>query len=136
MNVPATLRSTVLYIEDVSSNVELVAGILAHRPHWTMTTAGTGRRGLELATTVAPTVILLDLRLPDIQGIEVISALQANPATCAIPVAVVSAYATLDNISRLRDAGATEYFVKPFNISQILTFLDVHAAHNGREKIN
>src|SRR4051794_27655456 len=101
MNAPAPTRlSNVLYIEDNPSNVDLVAGILARRPDWTLTTAVTGRPGLELANSIAPTVILLDLHLPDIQGIDVIMALQANPATSAIPVAIVSADATHDNIIR------------------------------------
>jgi CheY-like chemotaxis protein len=136
MNVPAPARtSTVLYVEDNLSNVDLVAGILARCPDWTIRTAGTGRRGMELAISIAPTVILLDLHLPDIQGIEVITALKADPATSAIPVAIVSADATHDNISRLLGAGAEEYFVKPIDISRILAFLDAHAAHKGRQMI-
>jgi CheY-like chemotaxis protein len=134
VNAPAPARlSTVLYIEDNLSNVDLVAGILARRPDWALTSAVTGRLGLELATSIAPTVILLDLHLPDIQGIDVIMALRANPVTSAIPVAIVSADATHDNIIRLLDAGAQEYFVKPIEISQILTFLDDHVATRSGE---
>ena len=76
-----TRLSTVLYIEDNPSNVDLLAGILRRRPGWTLTHAGTGSLGLELAGTTEPTVILLDLHLPDIEGLDVIKALQANPDT-------------------------------------------------------
>src|SRR6478609_9656092 len=75
----STRLSTVLYIEDNPSNVDLLAGILCRRPGWSLTHAGTGGLGLELAGTTEPTVILLDLHLPDIKGLDVIKALQANP---------------------------------------------------------
>jgi CheY-like chemotaxis protein len=72
-------------------------------------------------------VILLDLHLPDIKGLDVIKALQANPDTASIPVAVLSADATSTQVSRLLDAGAREYFTKPIEVAEIFTFLDSHA---------
>ena len=123
----STRLSTVLYIEDNPSNVDLLAGILRRRPGWTLTHAGTGGLGLELAGTTEPTVILLDLHLPDIKGLDVIRALQANPDTASIPVAVLSADATSTQVSRLLDAGAEEYFTKPIDVTEIFAFLDSHA---------
>jgi PAS domain S-box-containing protein len=126
--VPApTSPSTVLYIEDNSSNIDLIAGILRRRLNWTMSEARTGRQGLELANTTAPTVILLDQHLPDTHGLEVIKALRSNPRTSAIPVAVLSADTTHADISRSLLAGAQEYFTKPIDVTQILAFLDAHA---------
>ena len=122
-----TTQSTVLYIEDNSSNVDLLKGILRRRKDWIMTAAGTGRHGLELATTTEPTVILLDLHLPDIDGIDVIRALQANPKTSGIPVAILSADATRAHVSRLLDAGAQKYFTKPIDVTEIYAFLDANA---------
>ncbi len=123
----STRLSTVLYIEDNPSNVDLLAGILRRRPGWALTHAGTGGLGLELAGTTDPTVILLDLHLPDISGLDVIKALQANPDTASIPVALISADATSAQVSRLLDAGADEYFTKPIDVGTIFTFLDSHA---------
>ena len=122
-----TALSSVLYIEDTSSNVDLLIGILRRRPDWTMTHAGTGVRGLELATAIEPTVILLDLHLPDIKGLEVITALRGNPLTAAIPVAILSADATRAQVSRMFDAGAQKYFTKPINVAEVYAFLDSHA---------
>ena len=124
---PPTALSSVLYIEDNSSNVDLLIGILRRRPDWAMTHAGTGARGLELATTTEPTVILLDLHLPDIKGLEVITALRGNPMTAAIPVAVLSADATRSQVSRMFDAGAQKYFTKPIDVAEVHAFLDSHA---------
>jgi CheY-like chemotaxis protein/anti-sigma regulatory factor (Ser/Thr protein kinase) len=123
----STRLSTVLYIEDNPSNVDLLAGILCRRPGWSLTHAGTGGLGLELAGTTEPTVILLDLHLPDIKGLAVIRALQANPDTARIPVAVLSADATSAQVRRLLDAGAEEYFTKPIDVAEIFAFLDSHA---------
>jgi DNA-binding response OmpR family regulator len=122
-----TSGSTVLYIEDNSSNVDLLAGILRRRPDWTMTQAGTGGLGLELAKSTEPTVILLDLHLPDIDGIDVMKVLQANPKTSGIPVAILSADATGAHVSRLLDAGAQKYFTKPIDVTEIYAFLDANA---------
>ena len=72
-------------------------------------------------------MILLDLHLPDIKGLDVIKALQANPDTAGIPVAVLSADATSAQVSRLLDAGAQEYFTKPIDVTEIFAFLDSHA---------
>jgi DNA-binding response OmpR family regulator len=107
--------------------VDLLAGILCRRPGWSLTHAGTGGLGLELAGTTEPTVILLDLHLPDIKGLAVIRALQANPDTARIPVAVLSADATSAQVRRLLDAGAEEYFTKPIDVAEIFAFLDSHA---------
>jgi CheY-like chemotaxis protein/anti-sigma regulatory factor (Ser/Thr protein kinase) len=122
-----TAGSTVLYIEDNSSNVDLLVGILRRRPDWTMTQAGTGGLGLELAGSTEPTVILLDLHLPDIDGIDVIKVLQADPKTSGIPVAILSADATGAHVTQLLDAGAQKYFTKPIDVTEIYAFLDAHA---------
>jgi len=79
--VPAVGHGTVLYIEDNHSNIDLLTAVLRLRPGWTMIHAGTGELGLELAATSAPTVILLDLHLPDIDGIDVLQALRTDPTT-------------------------------------------------------
>ena len=83
--------------------------------------------GLELAGSTEPTVILLDLHLPDIKGIDVIKVLQADPKTSGIPVAVLSADATRAQVTRMLDAGAQKYFTKPIDVTEIYAFLDSHA---------
>ena len=122
-----TRRSCVLYIEDNPSDVELLAGILHRRPGWALTDAGTGGIGVELAGATDPTVILLDLHLPDINGLVVLKTLRNNPRTCDIPVAVLSADAASTQAGHLLAAGAEQFFTKPVDVAEILTFLDSHA---------
>jgi len=126
--VPAeiTVHSTVLSIQDNPSNVDLLTGVLRRRPGWSMLHAGNGRLGLELAATGEPTVILLDLHLPDINGIEVLEALRADPKTSDVPVAILSADATPTQLQRLITAGAQTYLTKPIDVRELLTFLDTH----------
>ena len=125
---PAPTRmSSVLYIEDDPTNVELLVGILHRRPGWTLTDAGTGGIGVELAGTTDPTVILLDLHLPDINGLDVLKVLQGNPSTRDIPVAVLSADASGTQAGQLLAAGAEEFFTKPVDVAEIFAFLDSHA---------
>src|SRR5579862_6378041 len=100
---------TVLYVEDNPTNVLLVERVLSRRPAVRLLVATRGDQGFELALAHHPDLILLDLHLPDIGGEQLLSQLRAEPATCHIPVVVVSADAMTDNIGRLRAAGAVNY---------------------------
>jgi PAS domain S-box-containing protein len=124
--VERTSVSRLLYIEDNTSNVELLASVLRRRPNWVMSHTSTGSAGLELASTL-PVVILLDLHLPDTDGIDVLRALKADPATADIPVAVLSADASPGQIDRLLAAGAELYLTKPLHLVDVFAFLDAHA---------
>ena len=123
--VQATSVSTLLYVEDNSSNVDLLTSVLGRRPDWVMIHASTGRAGLALATT-RPAVVLLDLHLPDISGLDVLRALKADPATADIPVAVLSADASPARIDRVLTAGAERYLTKPLDVVDVFAFLDTH----------
>lgn len=116
----------ILYIEDNASNLGLVESIVAQRPMMKLSSARLGQAGLNLARRDRPDVILLDLHLPDISGEDVLHALRADPATSAIPVAVISAVATPDQIERLSAAGIAAYFTKPLDVSSLLRWLDEH----------
>jgi two-component system sensor histidine kinase/response regulator len=118
-----TERRTVLYIEDNFSNLTLVEELLKHEPHIELLTAMQGRIGVELARKHAPDLILLDLHLPDLPGWEVLSQLQADNATRHIPVVVVSADATRQQIDRLMTGGARGYLTKPINVTEFLRVL-------------
>jgi CheY-like chemotaxis protein len=125
--VPAPFSSragTVLYVEDNPSNVKLVERLVAGRPEVTLLVAMEGRIALELAREHQPSLILLDLNLPDMSGEEVLRRLRAEPRTSATPVVVVSADATPGQVQRLRANGATDYLTKPFDIARLLAVID------------
>jgi len=71
-----------------------------------------------------PTLVLLDLHLPDISGQEVLRLLKANPDTATIPVVVMSADATVGSEARLIEAGAADFVTKPINVERFLATID------------
>jgi PAS domain S-box-containing protein len=115
---------TLLYIEDNNSNVMLMEHLLGHRPAWKMITANTGTAGLELAMTRPADLILLDLHLPDVNGIDVLHRLRADPRTSGLRVVIVSADANPNQMNRLLAAGAYAYLTKPLDVAGMLKLLD------------
>jgi signal transduction histidine kinase len=118
------ISATVLYIEDNPSNLALVERILVRRPQIELVSAMQGRLGFELARRNLPDAILLDVNLPDVSGEEVLRQLQADPATRAIPVVIVSADASEVLARRLLTAGARDYITKPFEVPRFLRTVD------------
>ena len=114
----------VLYVEDMVANIRLVEAILERRPDITLLPAMLGDLALDLAREHQPDLILLDLHLPDMDGHEVMSRLQADPATRDIPVVILSADATQRQLKRLVDAGATAYLTKPIAVAEFLEVVD------------
>jgi PAS domain S-box-containing protein len=113
-----------LYIEDNLTNRNLMARVVARRPGVRLLQAADGRGGLELARRMGADLILLDLHLPDMSGIEVLAKLRADPATTEIPVYIVSADATAVQVLRMTNAGAAGYLTKPLDVRQVLALLD------------
>jgi PAS domain S-box-containing protein len=121
-------RCTMLYIEDNHSNVRLLQRILQRRPGWELLHTDRGREGIELADTRDPTLVLLDLHLPDVNGIELVARLRNRPGGGTRPVVVASADASPGQVSRLVAAGADAYITKPLNVGDVLALLDRCAA--------
>ncbi len=116
--------ATLLYIEDNLANLALVETILLSRPGWRVVPALQGQLGLELAREHQPDVILLDVHLPDLSGLEVLRRLRSETRTASTPVVVVSADATSASVERLRSAGANAYLTKPLDVDEFLSVLD------------
>ena len=121
---PPDSECSVLYIEDNRPNVALMQRVVQRRPSWILSHAETGTLGLKMARSEPPTLVMLDLHLPDMNGIDVLHALRADPVTAIIPILVLSADASPQEIARLYAAGADGYRTKPLNISDILHDLD------------
>ncbi len=125
---------TLLHIEDNLSNLKLVERILGRRPAVRLISASQGAAGLDLARQKRPDVILLDLNLADISGDEILRQLRDDPRTAPIPVIMVSADATFEQIEKLRVTGATDYLTKPIDVRRFLEVVDAterRVARNG-----
>lgn len=121
---PGTGGHVVLYVEDQESNRVLVERILRQRPTVTTLLAADGATALELARHYPPSLVLLDLHLPDMAGIDVLHALRADPATADVPIVVLSADAIPAQIERLRAAGVARYLPKPLDARELLDVID------------
>ncbi|ATQ78258.1 hypothetical protein CR152_29925 [Massilia violaceinigra] len=121
---PSQRACTVLYIEDQSSNLALVEILLAKRANITLLSASTGSEGLALAQRHGPDLVLLDLHLPDVSGLDVLAQLHATPGLSQTPVVVVSADALPATIAGALAAGAADYLTKPLDVSLFFATLD------------
>lgn len=115
---------TILYVEDNPANRSLIERTLRGRPGITLLTADTAHRGLDLAMTQHPSLILLDINLPDLGGYEVLARLQANPLNARTPVFAVTANALAVDVQRGLEAGFAEYLTKPIDVDQLLSLID------------
>ena len=117
------VNHVLLYIEDNENNIYLVQSLLKRRPHIELYVATNGRDGVQAATDKHPGLILLDNRLPDATGGEILRKLASATATASIPVVAFSSDSG-DIIDELLANGATESVAKPFDIHQFLAIID------------
>ena len=115
---------TLLYIEDDPANLLLIESLMGHRPDIHLLSAQDGAQGLALAKMHLPDVILTDIHLPGISGIELLKILQDNPATKHIPVVALSANAIPSDIDKGLATGFYRYLTKPIKIDVFMTTLD------------
>jgi CheY-like chemotaxis protein len=120
------MSHTVLYIDDSEDNLTLVERIVRHREDVRLRVARTGRDGVEAAIGDPPSLILLDNRLPDSNGREVLRQLAASPATAAVPVVVLSGDSGQAAVDDLLAAGARDFLAKPFAIGELLATIARH----------
>lgn len=121
---PAMGRRRVLYIEDNATNAEVMRGILDQRPQIELEIQMTGLAGLAAIEAQRPDLVLLDMQLPDIDGLEVLRRLRARPGHADLPVVIVSANALSEQIEAGRTAGVRHYLTKPVDVRELLTLLD------------
>src|SRR5450759_3707569 len=119
----AALR-TLLYVEDNPANLMLVEQIIEGHPHIRMLGARDGNLGIALARAHLPDVILMDINLPGISGIEALKILREDPATAHIPVVALSANAMLRDIEKALEAGFFRYLTKPIKVNELMKALD------------
>ncbi|MCF5224621.1 PAS domain S-box protein [Pseudomonas syringae] len=113
-----------LCIEDNLSSMALIETLLQRRPGIQLLSSMQGQLGLDLARQHAPQLILLDLNLPDIKGLEVLQRLRRLPATANTPVLMITADASVNAQRELKEAGATAILIKPIQVPVFLALLD------------
>lgn len=113
-------HATILHVEDTYANLRLMETILAGMEGIRLVSATSGQDGIRQAQELIPDLVLLDLNLTDISGLEVIRELRANRETHEIPIIVLSADATPARISEARRAGVTDYLTKPLDVQHVV----------------
>lgn len=117
---PGEPTGTVLYIEDNAANTLIVQELLGRWAGVTLHVAPDGRSGIVMARDHRPDLVLLDMRLPDMHGLEVLAALRTDPRTAGIPVVSLSASAMPEEVDAARGAGADAYWTKPLDFAPFL----------------
>jgi len=110
--------ATILFIDDDPFTLETLmkaVGVFGHQA----LLAATGNEGLTTAVTQKPDLIFTDMRLPDMDGLELIAGLKQNPETTGIPVMILSASPVLDAVEKAKAAGAQMYIEKPLRLQTL-----------------
>jgi len=121
---PGAPLRTLLYVEDNPANLKLVEQLIARRPTLRLLTAVDGNMGIQLARANQPEVILMDINLPGISGIEALKILHDDPVTAHIPVVALSANAMPRDIEKGLAAGFFSYLTKPIKVKEFMEALD------------
>ena len=121
----------ILYVEDNDDNVYVMKGRLP-RLEFEVVVAADGEQGVAMAETEAPDLILMDLRLPGIDGWETTRRIKAAPATKAIPVIALSAHAMAGDREKALEAGCDDYDTKPVDFPRLLERIRTVLARVGK----
>jgi CheY-like chemotaxis protein len=125
--------STLLYVEDNPANLMLVEDLLSRRPDIRFLSAQDAIKGVEIARTSLPDVILMDINLPGISGIDALKILADIPETAHIPVVALSANAIPRDIEKGLEAGFFRYLTKPINVAEFMDTLEITLKHAKME---
>jgi len=113
------VAKTVLVVEDNDLNLKLFCDLL--RAHgFRAEPIGDGRDAIERARAVMPDLIIMDIQLPHVSGIDLIKAIKTDPALGAIPIIAVTAYAAKGDEDQIREAGAEAYLSKPMPMARFI----------------
>jgi signal transduction histidine kinase len=125
--VSSALKNTkqVLYIEDIPANVELVKQIFTSKSHIELFSSPNALDGIKTAKVLIPDLILMDIHLPRMDGLEAFKELQANEVTRNIPVIALTADAMDSDIRKALDMGFHSYITKPINVPKFLEAVDI-----------
>jgi two-component system cell cycle response regulator DivK len=120
----------ILVVEDNEKSMKLLRDVL-RATGYRILEASTGGQALMLAATHGPALVLMDVRLPDMSGIEALSRLRMDERTAPIPVLAVTAEAMKGDLERFIRAGFDGYLSKPVDIDELLTSVEQHCRGRG-----
>ncbi|MFD2678412.1 response regulator [Camelimonas lactis] len=120
------MSKTILIVEDNELNMKLFGDLLEAHGYQTLKTAQ-GSEALELARAHKPDLILMDIQLPDVSGLEVTRWIKEDPALKHIPVIAVTAFAMKGDEERIREGGCEGYLSKPISVGKFLEAVQNYA---------
>jgi two-component system cell cycle response regulator DivK len=124
--------ATILLVEDNAMNMKLSLFLLESADH-TVLTATNAEAGLALALKECPRLILMDIQLPGMDGLQATMHLKADPRTRDIPVIALTALAMKGDEERIRAAGCDGYIAKPLDYKEFLAMINTHLARHAPE---
>jgi len=113
---------TILYVEDNELNRKIVRDLLG-RTSYRLVEATDGAAGLATAQEVLPDLIIMDIQLPKLSGLDATRQLRAGPQTAHIPIIVITSFALAGDEQRAREAGAAAYLAKPYSPRELLRLI-------------
>ena len=135
--IPLGARAnTLLYVEDNPANLMLVEDLMARRPDIRLLSAMDGQRGLDMARAFGPDVILMDINLPGMSGIQALRLLTEDKTTALIPVVALSANAMPRDIAKGLAAGFFRYLTKPIKVGEFMETMDLAFETSKARRLN
>jgi two-component system cell cycle response regulator DivK len=113
---------TILYVEDNELNRKIVRDLLK-RTAYRLIEAHDGEAGVAMALEQRPDLVLMDIQLPKISGMDAIRRLRAEPTTAATPIIAITSFALSGDEQKAKDAGATAYLAKPYSPFDLLNLI-------------
>lgn len=113
----------ILIVEDVADSRDLLHHLLTAKDHL-VSTAVDGAEGVYMAKAEKPDLIITDLTMPNMDGVEMIKQLRAEPETANTPIAVYAAFGSAETAQAAIEAGANHSFSKPFDLDDLIQLVD------------
>ena len=116
------MSKTILYVEDNEFNLKIVRQLLS-RTSYRLIEAMDGESGVATAQNELPDLILMDVQLPKLSGLDATRQLRADAKTAAIPIVVITSFALSGDAEKAKAAGASAYLAKPYSPSELLQMI-------------
>jgi two-component system chemotaxis response regulator CheY len=127
------MSTTILVVDDSATTRSLVASFLAELEETEVLEAASGFEALRLLPSRPVDLIVTDINMPDINGLELISFVRANPNYRRIPVVIITTENSAEDRKRGLDLGASDYLVKPFSAGELRSAVSAALARCGQE---